>query len=67
MIFEEPARMKELVEFLNYHQDLYDKGVPQISDKEWDAAYLELKELETLGSYSLPNSPTQKIRYEVVS
>ena len=67
MIFEEPARMKELVEFLNYHQDLYDKGVPQISDKEWDAAYLELKELEALGGYSLPNSPTQKIRYEVIS
>ena len=67
MIFEEPTRMKELVEFLNYHQDLYDKGAPQISDKEWDAAYLKLKELETLGGYSLPNSPTQKIRYEVVT
>lgn len=67
MIFEEKSRMIELVEFLNYHQDLYDRGIPQISDSEWDAAYLELKELETLGGYSLPNSPTQKIRYTVVN
>lgn len=67
MIFEEKSRMIELIEFLNYHQDLYDRGAPQISDSEWDAAYLELKELETLGGYSLPNSPTQKIRYTVVN
>jgi len=67
MIFEEKSRMIELIEFLNYHQDLYDRGTPQISDSKWDAAYLELKELETLGGYSLPNSPTQKIRYEVVN
>ena len=67
MIFEEKPRMIELIEFLNYHQDLYDNGTPQISDSEWDAAYLELKELETLGGYSLPNSPTQKIRYTVIN
>ena len=67
MIFEEKSRMIELIEFLNCHQDLYDNGTPQISDSEWDAAYLELKELETLGCYSLPNSPTQKIRYTVIN
>ena len=67
MVFEEPARIKELIEFLNYHQDLYDKGMPIISDSEWDKAYLELKELETLAGKTLPNSPTQKIRYTVVN
>ena len=67
MVFEEPARIKELIEFLNYHQDLYDKGMPVISDSEWDKAYLELKELETLAGKALPNSPTQKIRYTVVN
>ena len=67
MIFEEKSRMIELIEFLNYHQDLYDNGTPKISDSEWDTAYLELKELETLGGYSLPNSPTQKIRYTVIN
>lgn len=64
---ERIERMKELIEFLNKHQELYDKGIPQISDKEWDDAYFELKELEIHHGYSLPGSPTQKIRYEVVS
>ena len=67
MVFEESTRMKELVEFLNKHQDLYDKGAPIISDSEWDKAYFELKELEALAGKALPNSPTQKIRYEIVS
>ena len=61
------TRMKELIEFLNYHQKLYDKGTPTISDKEWDDAYFELKHLEGIAGVSLPGSPTQKIRYEVVS
>ena len=61
------TRMKELIEFLNYHQNLYDKGTPQISDKEWDDAYFELKNLEEIAGESLPGSPTQKIRYEVVN
>ena len=37
------TRMKELIEFLNHHQELYDKSTPAISDKEWDDAYFELK------------------------
>ena len=61
------TRMKELIEFLNYHQNLYDKGTPQISDKEWDDAYFELKNLEEITGESLPGSPTQKIRYTVVT
>ena len=61
------TRMKELIEFLNYHQKLYDEGTPVISDKEWDDAYFELKNLEEIAGESLPGSPTQKIRYEVVS
>ena len=67
MIFEEKSRMEELVELLNYHQELYDKGIPKISDKEWDTLYFELKELETLHGRSLPNSPTQKVNYTVVN
>ena len=61
------TRMQELIEFLNYHQNLYDKGAPAISDKEWDDAYFELKNLEEIAGESLPGSPTQKIRYTVVS
>lgn len=60
-------RMIFLVDYLNKHQDLYDKGMPAISDSAWDEAYLELKELEIAMGEVLPNSPTQKIRYTVVS
>lgn len=60
-------RMKFLVDYLNKHQDLYDKGTPVISDSEWDEAYLELKELEIAIGEVLPDSPTQKIRYTVVN
>ena len=60
-------RMIFLVDYLNKHQDLYDKGMPAISDSAWDEAYLELKELEIEMGEVLPNSPTQKIRYTVVS
>lgn len=60
-------RMKFLVDYLNKHQDLYDKGTPAISDSEWDEAYLELKELEIAMKETLPDSPTQKIRYTVVN
>lgn len=61
-------RIQELIEYLNYHQDLYDAGTPQISDKEWDDAYVELKLLEDqFPSIEVTNSPTKKIRYEVVT
>lgn len=62
------AQMRRLIEYLNYHQDLYDAGVPQISDAEWDAAYFELKELENqFPSIDMEDSPTKRVRYEVVS
>ena len=58
-------RMKDLIQQLNYHTELYDKGQTEISDTEWDKLYFKLQELEqTYGMY-LPDSPTQKIHYEV--
>lgn len=66
--FDAYIRMQYLVEFLNQHQEYYDKGQSQISDKQWDDFYFELKQLEdNFPSLILPDSPTQKIRYEVVS
>lgn len=59
--------MKELVKFLNYHTKLYDEGHPEISDKEWDEKYFELLKLEELSGIVLPNSPTHKIKYEIVN
>lgn len=58
---------KEMIEQLNKWQDAYDKGQPLVSDKEYDDLYFWVKEYEIHHGYSLPNSPTQKIRYEVVS
>ena len=57
--------MKELVEKLNNATKAYDQGKPYISDKEWDKIYFHLVELEKKLGYSLPDSPTQKIIYEV--
>ena len=56
---------KELIDKLNYYTELYDKGTPAISDKEWDDLYFELVKREKETGIILPNSPTQKIHYEI--
>lgn len=58
--------MIDLINLLNYHTDLYNKGVPEISDKEWDKLYFNLKELEEKTGIIYPNSPTQKVNYTFV-
>ena len=60
-------KIKKLVEDLNYHTKLYDQGTPVISDLEWDAMYFELFNLENQTGYYLPDSPTQRINYNVVN
>ena len=62
------TRMKQLVEELNKHTELYDAGHPVISDAVWDKMYFELSELERqFPSIVLPESPTQKVNYTVVT
>ena len=65
--FDAKARVEYLVSELNRHTELYDKGVPEISDKQWDDMYFELVALEYEGGYILPNSPTQKVNYTIVN
>lgn len=61
-------KIKYLVETLNNYTKLYDEGHPAISDKEWDDLYFELLELEKeWPQWIMPDSPTQKIDYRVVS
>ena len=48
-------RIKELTEELNRLTELYDKGIPEISDKEWDDMYFELVNLEQEYNYVMPN------------
>ena len=59
--------MRSLINKLNQYTKAYDKGYPLISDREWDNLYFELKEEEERTGIIYPNSPTQKISYEIVS
>lgn len=65
--FDAKARVEYLVAELNKHTELYDNGIPEISDKQWDDMYFELVTLEHERGYILPNSPTQKVNYTVVN
>ena len=61
-------RIKELVEQLNYHRDLYyNKSRPEISDFEFDNLFDELSSLEKETGLVLSTSPTQTVGYEVKS
>ena len=61
------SKMEELVKKLNYYTEKYDKGEPEISDKEWDDMFFELVQLEEKLGYTLSNSPTQKVIWSSVS
>ena len=62
-----PQDIIDLVEKLNYYTKLYDEGHPKISDKEWDDLYFSLIELEKKTGIYHPDSPTQKVNYQVVN
>ena len=64
---EQKMTMSRLIRKLNQATIAYDEGYPLISDKEWDDMYFELARLEKETGIILPDSPTQKINYEVVS
>ena len=54
--------MKFLVEEINKHNvNYYDLDAPTISDKEYDALYYELVDLEKETGVILENSPTQRV------
>lgn len=59
--------IREKIDFLNKHTKFYEANIPKITDKEWDSIYFELQELEKKTGIIYPDSPTQKIHYEVVN
>lgn len=59
--------MRNYIDMLNYHTKLYDEGHPGISDELWDKMYYELQAMEKESGIYYPDSPTQTIKYEVVS
>lgn len=58
---------ENIVNKLNEATKAYDEGHPIMTDKEWDELYFQVVRWENGYKYSLPNSPTQKINYEVVN
>ena len=60
-------QLVSLIEYLNARTAEYDEGHSTISDKEWDDKYFELICLERELGYTLTNSPTIQIPYEVVN
>lgn len=61
------TKIEYLVNKLNNLTKDYDEGNPTIKDSEWDKLYFELKKLEEESGIILPDSPTQKINYQVVN
>lgn len=59
--------MRSYIDLLNYHTKLYNEGHPEISDELWDKMYYELQAMEAKSGIYYPDSPTQTIKYEVVS
>lgn len=59
--------IQKMIEKLNYYTKLYNEGIPEISDKEWDDLYFKLVKMEQATGIYLENSPTQKISYTLVN
>lgn len=61
-------RIKELVEQLNHHRDLYyNNSSSEIPDYEYDNLFDELSLLEKDTGFILATSPTQTVGYEIKS
>lgn len=58
---------QELKNKIIEYQKAYDLGSPLISDKSFDELYFELIKMEKEQGYADPDSPTQKVIYEVVN
>lgn len=68
MVTNKIDRVKELVEQLNYHRNLYyNESRPEISDFEYDQLFDELRNLEQETGLVMAISPTQTVGYEVKS
>lgn len=61
-------RIKELTKQLNQYRDLYyNDSISEVSDKEYDKLFDELKLLEEETGIVMANSPTHTVGYEVKS
>ena len=54
-------RLEELKELVSYHKKLYEDGVPEITDSEYDSLYFELETLLEEEGETIDNSPIAEI------
>lgn len=67
-IVDKIERIKELVKELNqYRHEYYNLNKPTVSDSTYDNLFDELYSLELETGFTMSNSPTQTVGYEVVS
>jgi len=59
--------IRNLIDEINRLTELYDKGIPEVSDEYWDNLYFKLKQMEEETGIIYPDSPTQSIHFEKVS
>lgn len=58
------SEYEAIVNKLNLWTDAYNKGIPEISDKEWDNYYFEISSYEKEHPKDISSeSPTQKVHY----
>ena len=57
----------KLIEELNNATKAYDEGNPTMSDLEWDKKYYQVVDWEKVHKTCSPDSPTQRIDYQVVN
>ncbi len=67
IVMQDIDKIKLLIDQLNIATKAYDEGNPIMTDKEWDDLYFSLKAVERETGIILPNSPTQKVIYQVVN
>lgn len=60
-------QIRDLINKLNELTKAYDEGHPEVSDEVWDNMYFELEQLEKNTGLIYPDSPTQKVNYEVIN
>ena len=58
--------MRELIDTLNDATKAYDLGKPIMEDKQWDDLYFSLEKKEQESGVCYPDSPTQRVNYEIV-
>lgn len=60
-------KIRKLIDTLNHNTYLYNAGIPEISDKQWDDMYYQLKLLEDETGIIFNDSPTQSIAYKTMN